>query len=58
MDGITCVRSLEGDLEITAHYKRLVRLRIALRGDPYRSDWRVSATVEIGSGGAVVGGRN
>lgn len=43
-------RSLEGDLEITADYHRHVRLRIALRGDPYRSDWRVSATIELDPG--------
>lgn len=43
-------RSLEGDLEITAEHHRHVRLRVALRGDPYRSDWRVSATIELEPG--------
>jgi hypothetical protein len=43
-------RSLEGDLEITADHHRRVRLRIALRGDPYHSDWRVSATIELDPG--------
>lgn len=43
-------RSLEGDLEITADHHRHVRLRIALRGDPNRSDWRVSATIELEPG--------
>ncbi len=43
-------RSLEGDVEITADHHRHVRLRIDLRGDPYRSDWRVSATIELDPG--------
>ena len=43
-------RSLESDLEITADHHRHVRLRVALRGDPYRSDWRVSATIELDPG--------
>jgi Family of unknown function (DUF6228) len=43
-------RSLEGDLEITAEHHRHVRLRIALRGDPYRSDWGVSAAIELDRG--------
>jgi hypothetical protein len=42
--------SLEGDLEITADFQRHVRLRVALRGDPYRSDWAVSATIELEPG--------
>ena len=48
--GLRAWRSLEGDLEITAEYDRHVRLRVALRGDPYRSDWRVSATIELDPG--------
>lgn len=43
-------RSLEGDLEIAAAHHRHVMLRIALRGDPFRSDWRVSATIELDPG--------
>lgn len=43
-------RSLEGDLEISAEHHRHALLRIALRGDPYRSDWRVSATIELAPG--------
>jgi hypothetical protein len=43
-------RSLEGDLEVAADHHRHVRLRVALRGDPYRSDWRVSATIELDPG--------
>jgi hypothetical protein len=48
--GFRMWRSLEGDLEISAEHHRHVLLRIALRGDPYRSDWRVSATIELDPG--------
>lgn len=42
--------SLEGDLEIVADHHRHVRLRVTLSGDPYRSEWRVSATIELDPG--------
>jgi hypothetical protein len=43
-------RSLEGDLGITAEHRRHVRLRVALRGDPSGSDWRVAVTIELDPG--------
>ena len=43
-------RSLERDLEISAEYQRHVLLRVGLRGDPYRSDWRATATIELDPG--------
>src|SRR5262245_22660355 len=42
--------SLEGDLEISAEHHRHVLLRIALRGDTYRSDWHATATIELDPG--------
>src|SRR5262245_1962779 len=42
--------SLEGDLETSAEHHRHVLLRIALRGDPYRSDWHATATIELDPG--------
>lgn len=48
--GLRTWRSLEGDLEITLEHHRHVRLRVALRGDPYRSDWHVIATIEVDPG--------
>lgn len=43
-------RSVEDDLEISAEHHGHVLLRISLRGDPYQSDWRASATVELDPG--------
>lgn len=36
-------------MEITAEHRH-VRLRVALHGDPFRSDWRVAATIELDPG--------
>ena len=49
-EGSRVWRSLEGDLEISAEHHRHVLLRITLRGDVYRSDWRATATVELDPG--------
>jgi Family of unknown function (DUF6228) len=50
LEWITCLALLQGGLEITANHHRHVILRIALRGDPYRSDWRVLATIDLDPG--------
>lgn len=43
-------RSLKGDLQISAEHHGHVLVRVSLRGDPYRSDWRAEATIELDPG--------
>lgn len=43
-------RSLEGDLELTADHGGRVRLRVALRGDPFGADWHAATTIELEPG--------